>query len=111
MEKSPEYRQAKGKFDEAVILPQLETLMRRYDRNGDGKLSRGELEIIRSSVKLFFEAPPSDRLEARKGVLTPLLMEGFPPVDSLLRRYDLDKDGALDLSELKALVEDSKGAQ
>jgi hypothetical protein len=50
-------------------------------------------------------------LEARKGVLTPLLMGRFPPVDSLLRKYDLDKDGALDLSELKAFVEDSKGAQ
>jgi Ca2+-binding EF-hand superfamily protein len=105
MEKSSEFQREERRSREELLLPQLQALVKRYGHDGDGKLSRRELELVKARVALFLETS-SERLERERAYVAPLLTKEFPSVEKLLQKYDANHDGALDVTELKAFAED-----
>jgi len=105
MQKSSEFQRETQTYQEDVLMPQIEALLKKYDSNKDGKLSSRELESVRSAVK-FLAENSSERLDRYKAIVAPVLTKAFPPVEKLLKQYDVNKDGALDATELKAFAED-----
>jgi Ca2+-binding EF-hand superfamily protein len=105
MQKSAEFQHETQTHQEDVLMPQIEALLRKYDGNKDGKLSARELESVRSAAK-FLAENSSERLDRHKTIVAPVLTKDFPTVEKLLKKYDLNKDGALDATELKAFAED-----
>jgi len=86
---------------EADLQVRLEAIFAKYDSNGDGKLSRFELsELSRDVNRAMFGPGPGDPDD----FLNPVKSDAFRMSDLLLRSYDLNGDGALDLSEFKAFA-------
>ena len=105
MERDPAYQREEKAVRQDELDAQLQAIFKKYDRSGDGRLDRDELEAIRNTVRMFSEAPPS-MLAGRKILVAPLLTRDFPPAAQILKKYDANKDGALDAAEFKALAVD-----
>jgi Ca2+-binding EF-hand superfamily protein len=105
MAKSVEFQREERGYRDDLLVPQLQALVKRFDHDGDGKLSARELERVKLAVAFFLETP-SEKLERQKAYVTPVLTKSFPSVETLLNKYDINKDGALDADELKAFAKD-----
>lgn len=105
MEKDPAYKHEAQGWNDIQLGYQLQEIMKRYDRNGDGRLDRMELNILRTQVLLFCDAPPA-MLAGKKVLLAPLLTKNFPGVDTILKKYDPSGTGTVNLDGLKALAKD-----
>jgi hypothetical protein len=105
MEDRGTFKREQKAVQKDLLDPQLEALMGRYDRDGDGKLGRQELQLVKTHVTSFLNLGP-ENFANKKIYVTPLLSRKFPSVDVVLSKYDLNKDGALDLGELKAFALD-----
>jgi hypothetical protein len=105
MERDPAYQRDQKSVREDEMNTQLAATLKRYDRNGDGKLDEGELEWLRTRVVAFSEAAP-EMLKGRENLVAPFFTRNFPAVPSLLKQYDANHDGALDADELRAFARD-----
>jgi hypothetical protein len=61
------------------------------------------LENVKNQVRSLLNLGPENFPNNK---LTPLITSDFPSVDTLLQKYDRNKDGALDASELRAFALD-----
>ena len=105
MEQDSAYQREESIAREDQLATQLPEIFKKFDSNGDSRLDREELELLRRSVLLYSGAVP-EILVGRKILLAPLLTKDFPSVDQILKKYDINKDGALDAAEFKALAAD-----
>ena len=105
MEKDPAYLQEEKSVNDEQLEVQIGALVKKYDRNADGKLDGTELAELRSSVVMYSSAPP-ELLAGRKVPVAPLMSKNFPSVPALLKKYDVNKDGGLNATELKTLALD-----
>jgi Ca2+-binding EF-hand superfamily protein len=80
-------------------------MITRFDANKDGKLDESELNRIEIQVRTFLDAPP-EMLRGRKIIVAPLMSKDFIRIPELIKKYDSNHDGALDLNELTALARD-----
>jgi Ca2+-binding EF-hand superfamily protein len=103
MKDDPEFKRIQRTLEEELLTPQIDALIRRYDRDGDGKFGRRELENVKNQVRSLLNLGPENFPNNK---LTPLITSDFPSVDTLLQKYDRNKDGALDASELRAFALD-----
>jgi outer membrane protein assembly factor BamB len=80
-----------GDLDENIVkLPPFDELLRKYDKNGDGKLSADEL--------------PDDLVLFTRGRADKV--GDFAKVREAVPRYDKNKDGALDRQEWQAMLDE-----
>ncbi len=105
MERDPAYQREEKAVRQDELDALSKAIFKKYDLSGDGRLDRDELEAIRIGVRMYSEAPPS-MLAGRKILVAPLLTKDFPPAAQILKKYDANKDGALDAAEFKALAAD-----
>jgi len=105
MERDPAYQDAAQSRNAEQLGDQIAEIMKRYDRNGDALLDRSELEILRTQVLLFVDAPPS-MLAGKKILITPLLTKNFPSIDDILKKYDKNGANGLGINGLKALAQE-----
>jgi Ca2+-binding EF-hand superfamily protein len=105
MEKDPAYQREKDAFDAEELRDQIPAIIKKFDRDNNGKLDASELEPLRSHVMVFVDAPP-EMLSRRKILVAPLISRRFPPVPALLKKYDANGDGCIDADELKKLAND-----
>jgi Ca2+-binding EF-hand superfamily protein len=105
MEKDPAYQHAEQNRNAEMLGDQLPEIMKRYDRNGDGKLDREELNYLHTQVLMFSSADPA-MLAGKKILLAPLLTKNFPSVDEILKKYDQNGTGTVNMEGLKALAKD-----
>jgi Ca2+-binding EF-hand superfamily protein len=103
MEHDPAYQRTENAFHDEELDRQLAAILKRYDADGDGKLNRQELNLLRIHIETFSNAEP-EWLVGRKVLVAPLLSKQFPTVEAILNTYDTNHDGALDATELKALA-------
>ena len=59
----------------------------------------------------MFSEAPSEMLSGRKILVAPLMTKNFPVISTVLKKYDVNGDGALDTNELMALAQDIKKEQ
>lgn len=105
MEHDPAYQREENFLRQERLNAQLQEIFKKADRNGDGRLDRAELVALRNTVLAWSEAPP-EMLAGRKIPVEPLLTKDFPTAAQILKKYDANKDGALDAAEFKALAVD-----
>jgi Ca2+-binding EF-hand superfamily protein len=108
MKSDPQYQQEQKIIDKTEQDVQIKAIFERYDGNKNGKLEPDEISSLVVTVRAFSEASPAI-LAGRKILVAPLMTKNFPTVPALLKKYDLDHDGALSLSELAALANDIHG--
>ena len=105
MERDPDYQRGEKATQDDQLDIQLRAIFKRYDHNGDRRLDREELELLRSAVHAFSQAPPQ-MLQGRTILVAPLLSKDFPSVEAILTKYDPEKRGGLDAAGLKGLAND-----
>jgi hypothetical protein len=105
MEKDPEYQRETEASTQDQLESQLRAIFKRFDANGDGLLDQNEPERLRRDIFVYSEFPPK-MLIGRAKIVAPLLTKSLPVADRLLWQYDINRDGALDMGELKALAND-----
>lgn len=104
MESNPDYQREQTVQDNDQLKVQVKAIMQKFDRNGDGKLDRGELDNLKAQVPTFSQAPP-EMLSGRKILVAPLLGKNFPSVPTILKKYDANQDGSLNVGELDTLAQ------
>jgi len=105
MEQDPDYQHEMTTWDTGQFDVQLKAIMQKYDVNRNGQLDRDELENLRARVNIFSQATP-EILAAHKMPEAPLISKNFPTVSAILQKYDTNRDGGLEIEELKYLAED-----
>lgn len=87
-----------------------DALIRRYDVDGDGKLSDAEMQSARppgTSDVPRSQGPVSERPSGR-GSVEHAVLKNDAAMQALLDKFDVDGDGKLDLEEMAALREASR---
>lgn len=108
MEADADFKREQAKDDSERLAFELGPIMKRFDISKDGKLDRTELDRMKSKADLFATAP-KEMLAGRKNSFGPLLTDHFPATEDILRKYDRDKDGCLNLDELQSLAAEIQG--
>lgn len=103
MEKDPAYQQDQKTWQSEQLEEQIKDIMKKFDRNADGRLDADELAILCAQVTLYSDAPP-EMLAGRKVLISPLLSKRFPSAAVLLKQYDAGNIGGLDAAALKSLA-------
>jgi Ca2+-binding EF-hand superfamily protein len=103
MEKDPDHQSEQETFDTAELDTQIKTMFARFDLNQDGKLDENELNTIAYQVRTFLNASP-EMLRGRKLIVAPLVSKDFVRIPELIKKYDSNHDGGLDLNELRTLA-------
>lgn len=92
---------------EQLLEMQMAAVIKRYDQDGDGQLNLAELKTLAQKIALFTEAKANyPQLKQTKSLadLEPLLSKNFPAAETILERYDLNRDRKIDAAELAALA-------
>jgi Ca2+-binding EF-hand superfamily protein len=105
MEKDAGYQQEKSAWEGDQLDIQFKEIMQGFDSNGDGKLDRDELERLKTRVNAFSQAPP-EMLKGHKILVAPLIGKTFPEISAVLKKYDSNQDGGLEIEELKIFAKE-----
>lgn len=102
---NPAYAAAQTSLAEKQVQHELETIVQRYDTDGNGKLDLSELERLHHTAEFFFKSWGRLPETAQPGhLIKPLASEKLPSAPELLKRYDANKDEGLDAGELRKLA-------
>ena len=87
-------------------------LIRKYDKNGDGKLSESEVQAARSAASPTRQRPavarPGGPAESAKEARSATSLKHDKEMQALLDRFDVNGNGTLELPEMDTLRKERK---